>query len=140
MLNGDLDSANKYLGYSYFLSGKVVEGSRIGRSIGFPTANIEPENKYKLIPKDGVYAVKVEYDNKEYNGMLNIGLRPTVANNTMKKSIEVHIFDFDHIIYNKEITIRFIKRIRDEVKFNKIEDLQNQLKEDKKEIEKLFIE
>lgn len=138
LIDGNLDIANKYLGYKYFLSGKVVSGSKIGRSIGFPTANIKPEHKYKLIPKDGVYAVRIDYEKKSFKGMLNIGLRPTVNNSTNIKRVEVHIFNFDKVIYDKEITVHFVKRIRDEIKFKDLNQLQKQLEIDKKNIEEIL--
>jgi len=134
LINGNIKTANSFLGYDYFITGKVVEGSKIGRSIGFPTANILPGQKFKLIPKDGVYAVTIDYENNSYKGMLNIGLRPTVNSSSLKKSIEVHIFDFNHIIYDKNIKIRFVQRLRDEIKFNNVNELQKQLNIDKQSI------
>lgn len=138
LLEGNLDIANKYLGYKYFLSGKIVSGSKIGRSLGFPTANIQPEHKYKLVPKDGVYAVKIDYEKKSFKGMLNIGLRPTVSASTSNKRIEVHIFNFNKLIYNKEITVHFVKRIRDEIKFKDLNQLQKQLEIDKQRITEIL--
>ena len=128
---GNLTEANFLLGYKYCLTGKVVEGNQLGRKIGFPTANIEPTEKYKLIPADGVYAVKVEIDDSLYNGMLNIGYRPTVSNGEGNKSIEVHIMNFDQTVYNKKLTIFFHERIREELRFNGIEELQIQLEKDR---------
>jgi riboflavin kinase/FMN adenylyltransferase len=129
--NGKLKDANSLLGYTYSLTGKVVGGNQIGRKIGFPTANIEPLEKYKLIPSDGVYAVKVEIGSMFHNGILNIGFRPTVADNTEIRSIEVHILNYNEIIYNKTITIYFHERIREEMRFNGIEELQIQLEKDR---------
>lgn len=128
---GEIEKANRYLGYSYTLHGTVVEGERVGRKLGFPTANIEASDPHKLIPGYGVYAVEVMLDNKKYQGMLNIGTRPTFNKNADNRSIEVHIFDFEGDIYKKEITLIFIGKIREEQKFNGIEALTEQLKKDK---------
>ena len=135
---GNIDLANKYLGYNYFFSGKIIPGNKIGRSFGFPTANIKVKDKNKLIPRDGVYAVSIRFQNELYNGMLNIGIRPTITNSSTGKSIEVHIFDFYKDIYSQEVAISFIKRIRDEIKFTNSEMLVKQLKQDKEIIEKIF--
>ena len=129
--NGLIEKANHYLGYNFTLHGKVVEGKQLGRKLGFPTANIEASDKYKIIPGYGVYAVQVELDGTEYNGMLNIGTRPTFNNNADNRSIEVHIFDFEGDIYGKEITLKFAGKIRDEQKFDTIEMLVSQLEKDK---------
>jgi riboflavin kinase/FMN adenylyltransferase len=126
---GDVRTAGNYLGHEFFLTGRVVDGKKIGREIGYPTANIFVEDKYKIIPKDGVYAVKVRHDNRMYGGMLNIGNNPTV--NGKHKTIEVNIFDFDKDIYEENATIYFIERLRDEVKFNGLEELKAQLAIDK---------
>lgn len=139
LTSGHLEIANKYLGYEYFISGHVVEGNQIGRKIGFPTANIKIPEPYKQVPKDGVYAVRVQIENELYFGMLNIGSRPTVEPTLRSKNIEVHIFEFDQKIYNQTITVSFVKRIRDEKKFNGLDELTNQLKEDKEEVKKLFL-
>ena len=128
---GDILKANHFLGYHYLLSGKVIEGMQLGRKIGFPTANIVASDRYKLVPADGVYAVFVETGGKVYQGMLNIGIRPTVNYNADHKSIEVHIFDFDCDIYNSEITLFFIEKIRDEQKFAGIDELRLQLINDR---------
>jgi len=128
---GDIMKANHFLGYCYTLSGKVIEGMRLGRKIGFPTANIVASDRHKLVPADGVYAVFVETGGKVYQGMLNIGIRPTVNYNADHKSIEVHIFDFDRDIYNSEITLFFIEKIRDEQKFSGIDELRLQLIKDR---------
>lgn len=130
--DGKVEEANGFLGYPYFLQGIVTGGSRMGRKIGFPTANIDPLMKTKLVPGDGVYAVKVEVQGKNYNGMLNVGFRPTINSPEPRRTLEVHIFNFKDDIYGENIMITFIKRIRDEVKFNSIEDLKTQLIEDKK--------
>ncbi len=135
---GDIKTANKYLGYRFFIKGDVVNGKKLGRKIGFPTANIDPQESYKLVPKDGVYAVKVDVDDKRYLGMLNIGVRPTVNNQLDNRSIEVHILDFDQDIYFKNITIHFYQRIRNEQFFGSIDELTAQLAKDKKEVENLL--
>jgi len=135
--NGEIEKANNYLGYQFTLNGTVVEGKQLGRKLGFPTANIETSDKNKIIPGYGVYAVKVELNGADYNGMLNIGTRPTFNNNADNRSIEVNIFDFEGDIYGKEITLAFVGKIRDEQKFDNIEMLVNQLEKDK--IEALLI-
>ncbi|HQN93019.1 MAG TPA: bifunctional riboflavin kinase/FAD synthetase [Prolixibacteraceae bacterium] len=135
---GEIEKANEYLGYNYQLTGTVASGSQIGRNIGFPTANIVTADFSKLIPDEGVYAVTVSFEGKTYNGMLNIGYRPTIDANADHRTIEVHIFAFEGDIYQKEITIKFLKRIRDEKKFASIEDLRLQLIEDRKTVESLF--
>ena len=129
--SGDIEKANCLLGYRYSLSGKVIEGKQLGRQLGFPTANIETSDSHKLVPGDGVYAVLVETGGKGYKGMLNIGIRPTVNYNADHKSIEVHIFDFDADIYNSDITLLFVKKIREEQKFAGIVELQAQLARDR---------
>ncbi len=128
---GSIEKANHLLGYRFTLHGTVVEGKRMGRIIGFPTANIEASDPHKLIPGYGVYAVEVLISNKRYGGMLNIGSRPTFNKNADNRSIEVHIFDFSGDLYHKEITLVFTKKIRDEQKFSGIETLAEQLKKDK---------
>lgn len=117
------------MGYGYSISGKVVYGNRIGRTIGFPTANIEQEDEYKLISAVGVYACKVDHYGKIYKGMGNIGYRPTIDVGNL--TIEVNIFDFDVEIYGDRITIYFIERIRDEKKFENLSALREQLTIDK---------
>lgn len=127
--DGKVKLANSYLGYNYFLTGKVVRGQSLGRTIQFPTANIYIEEDYKLIPKDGVYIVKSNFENKIIFGMMNIGSNPTIKNKP--NSIEVHFFDFEEDIYGKEIVIEMLHRIRDEHKFENLKTLQAQLKKDK---------
>ena len=128
---GDVSKANHFLGYRYSLSGKVIEGKQLGRKLGFPTANIETFDNHKLVPCDGVYAVFVQTGERIYKGMLNVGIRPTVNYNADHKSIEVHIFDFDSDIYNTEITLYFVMKIRDEQKFAGIVELHKQLVNDR---------
>ena len=140
LIIGDVESAQRYLGYYYGLSGIVVKGNQLGRKIGFKTANVLVSDKRKLIPGDGVFAVNVTVDNKEYHGMMNIGRRPTLDDPDANITLEVHIFNFDEDIYTKEINVKFIKRIRDERKFDSLDTLSEQLKKDKKEIMVFFTE
>jgi riboflavin kinase / FMN adenylyltransferase len=135
---GELEEANTWLGYPYSLTGIVIVGSQIGRKIGFPTANIEPLEKYKLIPADGVYAVKVELGDSIYNGMLNIGYRPTVSENKENKSIEVHIINFEGFLYNQRITVYFHERLREELRFNSMDELRLQLEKDRSDALKIL--
>lgn len=127
---GDIAHANRILTYEYSIRGKVVNGFKVGRKIGFPTANIVPENAEKLIPAMGVYAVRVTWNNQTYKGMLNIGQRPTIDNGT-QISIEVHIIGFDKDIYNESLRMDFLQKIRDEQKFDNVDQLINQLHKDK---------
>ena len=127
---GDLQTANSYLGYKYSLTGKVIKGKQLGRTLGYPTANLQIADKYKLIPAIGVYAVKVKYGINLYDGMLSIGKNPTVAENG-SVTIEVNIFDFNHEIYHKEITILFYSKLRNEEKYNSLDELVAQLAIDK---------
>ena len=135
--SGNIELANQFLGYSFFISGKVAEGKKLGRTIGFPTANISISDADKIIPKNGVYAVKVEIKNELFNGMLNIGINPTVST-TLQLKMEVHLFDFNQQVYGEEIKVSFIYRVRDEQKFSGIEALKNQLELDKQHIMSLF--
>lgn len=136
--DGDILMANKYLGYRFFIKGDVIDGKKLGHTIGFPTANIDPQESYKLVPKDGVYAVKVDVDDKRYLGMLNIGVRPTVNNQLDNRSIEVHILDFNQDIYYKNITIHFYQRIRNEQLFASLDELKTQLAKDRLEVMSLL--
>ena len=122
---GEMVKAKQYLGYEFMLNGKVIKGNSLGKTINFPTANIVVENKWKILPADGVYAVKIVLEAKEYKGMMNIGQKPTVDGNGI--SLEVNIFDFNQDIYGKGIEIRFVKRIRDERKFEDLQGLKKQL-------------
>lgn len=133
LANGSVSKAADLLSYNYKLSGKVVEGLKIGRTIGFPTANIEISDKYKVVPSFGVYAVFIYIDNIKYNGMLYIGKRPTI-NKADNISIEVNIFDFDADIYNKNITVEFLEFVRHDKKFNNINELKKQIDIDKNNI------
>lgn len=127
---GDVETANAYLGYHYFITGSVIKGQKIGRTIDFPTANIYIKEAYKLIPGDGVYAVKSKIDNQWVYGMMNIGSNPTV--NGKSRSIEVHFFDFNKDIYEQNLRIVFLKRLRSEQKFKDLDALKQQLKIDMK--------
>ncbi|MBV6642896.1 MAG: bifunctional riboflavin kinase/FAD synthetase [Cyclobacteriaceae bacterium] len=126
---GEVHIATELLGRHYSLSGFVKDGDRIGRSIGFPTANIDVPESYKLTPGDGAYAVYIHLGNEKFQGMLNIGLRPTVSG--QERRIEVNIFNFDREIYNKRLTIEFVQLLRKEKKFDSIELLKDQLNQDK---------
>ena len=131
---GNIVFANEALGYKYFMQGTVISGSRMGRKLGYPTANLSANDLKKLIPRNGVYAVEVELDNKLYQGMANIGVRPTIEIQVHQQTMEVNIFDFTEDIYGKSLTIFFIDRIRNEIKFASVSDLIKQLDADKKEI------
>jgi riboflavin kinase/FMN adenylyltransferase len=127
--NGNMAVANEFLGYDYLLSGKIIQGKQLGRTIGFPTANLKIKENYKLIPKIGVYIVKSILQEKTVFGIMNIGLNPTVNGEDL--SIEVHFLDFDSDIYDTEITVSVIERIRDEQKFTSIDILKSQIQKDK---------
>lgn len=129
LLKGDIKTANKYLGYNYMLTGVIQKGKGLGRTINFPTANLYIEENYKLIPLNGVYVVQSVLNNNTVYGMMNIGYNPTV--NGTKKTIEINFFDFDSDLYDQKIQIEILDRIRDEQKFNSIEELQKQLHKDK---------
>jgi len=133
---GRIEIADEYLGRPYSIHGKVIEGDKIGRTMNFPTANIEVIFKYKLIPEEGIFAVKAIIDGEYHNGMLNIGYRPTFGGT--QKRMEVNIFDFDQNIYGKEINIEFYGKIRSEIKFQNIGALKEQLHQDKEAAEKIL--
>ncbi|RSC95106.1 bifunctional riboflavin kinase/FAD synthetase [Tenacibaculum singaporense] len=128
LANGHLKTANNYLGYNFSLTGSVVNGKQLGGKIGFPTANIDIPEDYKLIPKTGVYIVKSIIDNTTIYGMMNIGNRPTVDGE--HQTIEVHYFNFNQNLYGKELTIELLYYLRDEQKFNSVSGLISQLKKD----------
>lgn len=134
---GDVSKAAEYLGYEYFLEGSVVGGYRVGRKIGFPTANLRVDDPDKLIPSDGVYAVRVRLDGREYGGMLSIGYRPTL-NNGSNRSIEVHIFHFKEDIYGQPMRISFVRRTRSELKFDTTDELIARLHQDEAEIKAIL--
>lgn len=125
---GDIKTTEKYLGRSFNLTGKIVKGDGLGKKINYPTANIFIEETYKIIPKDGVYLVETIIEDKLFNGMMNIGHRPTIGTNV--KSIEVHLFNFNEDIYGQVISIKMISKIRDEKKFSSIQALKEQLVKD----------
>lgn len=127
--DGDITAANKYLGYAYSLSGKVVHGAGRGAGIGFPTANLHIHYPYKLIPANGVYAVHVTCNQQAYNGVMNIGVRPTVDQSGVK-SIEIHLLDFSGDLYDADMTVTFVERLREEKKFGSIDELKNQISAD----------
>lgn len=127
---GNIRLANELLTYPYIFSGKVIGGFQVGRKIGFPTANLQTEDKGKIIPGIGVYAVRVHLNNKQYKGMMNIGNRPTLQSDG-ETSLEVNIIDFEGDIYNRTLKIEFIDKIRDEMKFKSVQDLTEQLEKDR---------
>jgi riboflavin kinase/FMN adenylyltransferase len=135
---GDIEQANEYLNYEYSLSGIVVYGQQNGRKINFPTANLAVDDIHKLIPRLGVYAVKVEVDGEHYFGMLNIGIRPTIDVNNKIPTIEVNIFDFNRNIYSHNLKLIFVKRVRDEVRFKDLAELSEQIKKDQEVIQNIF--
>ena len=138
LLEGDVALAASFLGYNFSIHGRVIKGDKIGRTIGFPTANIFVEETYKLIPSDGIYAVTVELNAVVYKGMAYIGQRPTI--NGMTRNIEVNIFDFNQEIYGQLITMNFLKFLRHDVKFTGLGALKDQLHEDKLATLKFFDE
>lgn len=133
---GDIETATAFLGNPFFLTGTVIKGKGLGKQIGFPTANIHISVDYKLIPKDGVYVVKGIIKGKTVSGMMNIGTNPTVDGE--HHSLEVHFFDFDEDIYGQSIQIEFLKRLRDEQKFDSLKSLTDQLKKDKTTTEEIL--
>jgi len=131
LTKGNIQIANSYLGTNFQLKGTVTKGKGIGKTINFPTANINVAESYKMIPKNGVYIAKAKIENNSYFGMMNIGNNPTVNGTT--QSIEIHLFNFNKDIYHKEISISILKRVRDEHKFDSIDTLKLQLQKDKEE-------
>jgi riboflavin kinase/FMN adenylyltransferase len=129
---GDIDRAKDLLGYSYGITGTVVAGDGRGKTIGFPTANIRPLSEKKIIPGRGVYFVSVERGDRPYFGMLNLGIRPTVTDGT-RETMEVHVFDLSEDIYGESVRIRFLKKLRDERKFDSVQELIHQLDRDKEQ-------
>lgn len=137
LFDGDVKAATTYLGYNYAFSAKVIAGKKLGRTIGYPTANLLINDKDKLIPKIGVYFVNVEVEGIRYFGMMNVGVNPTTdADNKLK--IEVNIFNFDKDIYTKTIRVGFLERLRDEEKFNSIEELTEKIKSDERTCKELI--
>ncbi|NUY80345.1 bifunctional riboflavin kinase/FAD synthetase [Flavobacterium sp. MAH-1] len=129
LLNGNMALANQYLGYDYFLTATVVKGKQLGRTIGFPTANLDVSEPYKLIPKQGVYVVESIIDGKHFKGMMNIGTNPTVGGQDL--SVEVNFLDFDGDLYGKELKVSILHRLRNEEKFASIEILKQELAKDR---------
>ncbi|UXX80091.1 bifunctional riboflavin kinase/FAD synthetase [Reichenbachiella carrageenanivorans] len=129
LFHGEVDLAAEYLGRKYSISGTVVKGKKIGTELGFPTANIQVAEDFKLIPKDGAYAVSVMVNDRWHKGMLNVGVRPTVGG--LHRVIETHLFDFDQQIYDQPIQVEFIQHLRNEKKFDSLEELKFQLEKDK---------
>jgi riboflavin kinase/FMN adenylyltransferase len=127
--DGDIDTANSYLGYEYMLTGTIIRGKGIGKQLGYPTANLSIAESYKLVPKNGAYIVKSTLNHNIVYGMMNIGFNPTV--NGTEKSIEINFFDFDADLYDKKIQIDILARLRDERKFDSIDGLKAQLAKDK---------
>ncbi|MDO5666099.1 MAG: bifunctional riboflavin kinase/FAD synthetase [Bacteroidia bacterium] len=135
LMKGEIEKANQLLTYNYTLSGKIVEGYQVGRTIGFPTANVKAWEKYKVVPLLGVYAVLVHFQGETHEGMLYIGTRPTLQNG-MEISVEVNIFDFDGDLYNESLTVEFIDFIRGDEKFDTIQQLVDQIYKDKENVKK----
>ena len=136
LLAANIELANQFLGYPFFITGKVIRGDQIGRQIGYPTANIHVEEKYKLIPADGIFAVKVQHEGNNYKGMAYIGSRPTI--NGMTRNIEVNLFDFDQEIYNDTIRMEFLYFVRGDVKFEGLDELKAQIARDKEDVLRLL--
>ncbi|GAA4439913.1 bifunctional riboflavin kinase/FAD synthetase [Ravibacter arvi] len=136
LFSGDVEEANHLLGYDYALSGTVVKGDQIGRTLGYPTANLLVEAAYKLVPLDGVYAIRAEYNHTVYQGMLSIGLRPTVDGK--HRTIEANLFDFNKEIYGEPLTIRFCKYLRPEEKFDSLDALTQAIRKDKEDTLRFF--
>lgn len=135
---GDVHQANRFLGRPYSLTGTVVEGKRLGRTIGYPTANLQVAEPFKLIPAPGVYAVRVTVEGKSYGSMLNIGFRPTLGGTSL--SIEAHLFNFSGDLYGKQVQVDFVERLRDEQKFEGLDELKAQLAKDKEAALRIFKE
>lgn len=138
LVAGDVKTANTYLGHHFQLNGIVVHGNKVGRELGYPTANIDIQNKYKLIPAEGIYAVKVNLGDENYGGMLNIGRRPTINSGNGEQSIEVNIFDFKKEIYGEKIQLELIERIREEKKFDNKEELIAEMQKDQVKCERIL--
>ncbi len=130
LTHGDVRKAHEYLSYPYSLAGTVQQGRQIGRTIGIPTANVKPESEFKIIPLLGVYATRVEYNNTLYNSVTSIGLNPTIDPTNTTPSIEVHILNFNEDLYNQTLRVFFVERLRDEKKYNSLEELKNAIAQD----------
>lgn len=134
---GDVEHANMLLGYQYSYSGKVISGRKIGREIGYPTANLDVDRGYRLIETSGVYATYVDLEGKEYKSMTYIGKRPTI-DDSLEDTIEVYLMDFDGDLYGKEVKVRFVKRMRGEMKFDSLDMLRQQLVADEKNVREIL--
>jgi len=134
--DGQVKHATSLLGHEYFLRGVVVKGQQLGKKMGFPTANLLIQSKQKLIPRNGVYAVRVRLNDQFYNGMLNIGFRPTVSGED--KTIEVNIFDFDQDIYGEKLELSFVDFLREEERFDSLDELKSQLEADRLEVKRIL--
>jgi riboflavin kinase/FMN adenylyltransferase len=132
LAEGNIEEANKLLGHEYGFDGIVVEGDKVGRTIGYPTVNLKPVKENKVMPKEGIYCVRVIHNGKEYYGMMYHGFRPTLSEG-IKRALEVHIFNFDKSVYGEKITISFLIRLRDDKKFNSKEELIAQIDKDKED-------
>jgi len=135
---GDVAKAARYLGYDYPLNGTVVKGNSLGRTIGFPTANIQVQDDLKLIPGDGVYAIEADLKGVKYRGMMNIGTRPTVNGNSSSTVVEAHLFGIDQNFYDETLNVRFVERIRNEVRFEDLNALKEQLEKDRQHALKIL--
>lgn len=135
---GRITSANEALGYPYFLNGTVIEGNKLGTTLGYPTANIQLSEPKKLLPRNGIYAVLVKVNQEVYKGMLNIGIRPTIVLPKYERTIEVNLFDFHNDIYFQHIKIAFLEWLRCEKKFDSLQELKEQMAIDKEEVLKIF--
>lgn len=138
LLNGSIAEANHFLGAPYTLSGTVSAGKQLGRTIGYPTANVLVDDSHKLIPATGVYAARVHVQGACYNAMLNIGFRPTVSQQADSRTIEVHLFDFSGDLYQLAIEVQMLERIRNEQKFDSLEHLKQQLRTDEQTVRAYF--
>ena len=134
--SGAVAQAAEFLGYHYSISAQVVHGNAFGRSLDFPTANLQPNDELKLIPQNGVYAVWVVVQHVRYKGMMNIGVKPTFEN--QKRTLEVHILGFDQLIYDSEIKVEFVQKVREEIKFENASLLHQQLLSDRDEIDQIL--
>lgn len=138
LLEGRIPEANALLGYAYSITGRVVGGQQLGRRLSYPTANLQVNERAKLLPPDGVYACRVRITGKTFGGMVNIGVKPTVNTQMDHRSVEVHILDFKEDIYSEEISLEFLHKTREEMKFEGLEALKTQLGKDETEIRKLL--
>lgn len=139
LYDGNIERANEFLGRSFLCTGLVVEGKKLGRELGFPTLNIDIDNEHKILPKDGVYAVRVKIQDHQYDGMMNIGQNPTVEHTqAADKKLEVHLFDFKKEVYGEVATIYFQKYIRNEKTFSNLEELKSQLSDDENKVRTFF--